>query len=213
LRNALFVHLILSTALSGDLYADSCESWFKEAKLKAGPGCIAICSTLAVGMDTFSCPGRCKALCDDRSFIEKTLGDLAYYPGLNVKERELIAQHPKEAIQAFFQKEKAESASYKRFGRDTSDDESDAFRHFVWAGLLSKELGPDLAKEFLDAHEFGQTGEPGSAMDLANNRAGLLTAEKLRREGKLNQDEVEKEAIKALKEKTLVVLKPKGGPK
>lgn len=33
------------------------------------------------------------------------------------------------------------------------DDESDAFRHFVWAALLTKELGKARAKEFLDAHE------------------------------------------------------------
>ncbi|MEQ1877593.1 MAG: hypothetical protein ABL958_13190 [Bdellovibrionia bacterium] len=32
-------------------------------------------------------------------------------------------------------------------------DESDAFRHFVWAGLLANEFGRERAKEFLDAHE------------------------------------------------------------
>ena len=141
------------------------------------------------------------------------LAKVAYYPGLTAKEKELISRHPKEAVLVFLQKQKAESMSYKYFGRDAEDDESDAFRHFVWAALLYKEIGSDLAKDFLDAHEAGQTGSSKGAMDLANNRAGLLIAEKLVREKRLTQKEIEEEGIKALRDQTLSVLNSRGGPK
>ena len=102
----------------------------------------------------------------------------------------------------------------KRFRRDAEGDESDAFRHFVWAGLLTKELGPDTAKIFLDAHETGQKGDSADrAMDLANNRAGILAAERLRTGGSLDNEHIEKEALNALKEGSLIILKSKGGPK
>jgi len=144
----------------------------------------------------------------------KILGSLLYYPGLTSDERKLVEQYPREALIVFMQKQKAESATERVFGRDSQGDESDAFRHFVWAGYLAKELGPDSAKKFLDAHEATERSEdPDRAMDLANNRAGLIAAERLSREKKLTDVEVEKEAIDALRTGTLSVLKPKGGPK
>jgi hypothetical protein len=164
-------------------------------------------------MDTFLCPKQCPQFCDGRSFIEKLLGNIAYYPGLTAKERELIIMHPNESLKVFQQKQKAEDATFRRFGRDTNDDESDAFRHFIWAALMAKEIGPDLAKEFLDAHEMDGKDDFSKAMDLANNRAGILVSEKLRKEGRLNDLEIENEGIKALQEHTLIILKPKGNPK
>jgi len=140
------------------------------------------------------------------------LGRFLYYPGLTAEERKLINARPQEAFTVFNQKEKAESATVRVFGRDAQNDESDAFRHFVWAGLLAKELGPDLAKQFLDAHEgAGRSNDPNRAMDLANNRAGLLAAEKLRKEGNLTESRLEKEALESIKNRTLVVLEPRGG--
>ena len=151
---------------------DNCAQWFKKSKVPLGPDCLTKCTSLSTDLSTFTCPRQCASLCDERSLLEKLLGNLAYYPGLTTREKQLIIQHPTEAIKVFVQKEKAENSTYETFGRDAQDDESDAYRHFVWAGLLSKELGPDLAKEFLDAHEYGHMSDPSSAMDLANNRAG-----------------------------------------
>lgn len=145
------------------VFSDPCADWFQRSQLKPGPQCVEKCAVLPTGMDTFARPSLCTDFCNERSFIEKLLGNLVYYPGLTTRERELVRLHPKEAITVFQLAQKAESATEKRFGRDTQDDESDAYRHFVWAGLLSKELGSELAKKFLDAHEFGRENDPNSA--------------------------------------------------
>lgn len=49
---------------------------------------------------------------------------------------------------------------------------------------------------------------PSKAMDLANNRAGLLAADHLRRKGDISEIEIDSAASEALKNKTLVVLHP-----
>jgi hypothetical protein len=148
------------------------------------------------------------------SLADKILGELLYYPGLTLEEQELIKQYPRESLKVFQAKEKAESLTNKYFNRSDQNDESDAFRHFMWAGLLSKELGSDLAKKFLDAHEAGpNNGEEERAMDLANNREGLLTADRLRKNSQLSEDNLIKEAKLSLDQKRLIVLRKKGGPK
>lgn len=206
--------VLLALMASSSFGVNPCDAWFKKSKLKPGPDCLTKCTALATGMDTFACPQQCPLFCREQSVGEKILGRVAYYPGLTKEERKLIARYPKEAFAAFLAKAKAESATSRSFGRDDNGDESDAFRHFVWAGLLSKELGPELAKKFLDAHESDQKDDSSDkAMDLANNRAGLLIAEQLRKSQKLNQAQLEKEAIAALRNHTLIVLTPKGGLK
>lgn len=138
--------------------------------------------------------------------------DFAYYPGLNKVEKALIAEYPKEALVVFQQMSLAEALTLKQFKRSAQNEESDAFRHFVWAGLLVKELDPELAQKFLDAHE----AEPTSfveerAMDLANNRAGILEVQRLKKIGKVTPEVIEQRAIEALKQNKLVVLRPRGG--
>ncbi|MFM8316473.1 MAG: DUF6973 domain-containing protein, partial [Deltaproteobacteria bacterium] len=153
---------------------DICLSWFTKAKLKSDPQCLIKCSALITDLSTFRCPERCTEFCAKDSLVDRLLGKAAYYPGLTAEERKLISQYPKEALKVFLAKQKAETLTAKRFKRDAEGDESDAFRHFVWAGLLAKELGSDRAKVFLDAHEAGQSEDSAErAMDLANNRAGL----------------------------------------
>lgn len=204
----LFLVIALVLATEGKK-EDTCKIWFSESKLKPGSDCLVKCNSLTTGMDTFFCPQSCPDLCKSNSIDEKVLGRVLYYPGLTLEERKLVRQYPKDAITVFFQKGEAEAAAIKVFNRDAQNDESDAFRHFVWAGLLSKELGPDLAKKFLDAHEAaGRTDNPSRAMDLANNRAGLLTAERLKRENKLTQSEIEKEATLRHRFRALLLLSP-----
>jgi hypothetical protein len=54
------------------------------------------------------------------------------------------------------------------------DDKADAFRHFVWSGLVAHEIGYDKAKEYLDAHEeFHKNSQEAKDMDLFNNNKGL----------------------------------------
>jgi len=80
-------------------------------------------------------------------------------------------------------------------------------RHFVWAALLTNRLGVEKTKKFLDAHENNPV-QPSSekAMDLANNRAGILVTLKLREKNVFNVDNIKKEAITSLRDKSLVVL-------
>lgn len=191
---------------------DECLSWFKRANLKSDPTCLTRCSALITDMATFRCTERCAEFCAKDSILDRLLGKAAYYPGLTAEERKLISQYPKDALKVFLAKQRAEVLTAEQFKRDAEGDESDAYRHFVWAGLLAKELGSDLAKVFLDAHEAGQSKDSAErAMDLANNRAGLLAAERLRKNQTLDEVHIEKEALRALKDGTLIVLKPKGG--
>ncbi len=206
----LFVVVTLSVNAAP---SPNCEKWFSESKISNGdPDCLLKCGTLSTGMDSFNCPQVCPQLCAPSSTAAKILGRLMYYPGLTPEERRLVSKHPQETVAVFIQKQNAEFATKRVFGRDAQNDESDAFRHFVWAGLLTKELGPEMAKQFLDAHEGGgRFNDPNRAMDLANNRAGVLAAEKLRKEGNLTQDRLEKEAMIGIKNKSLVILAPRDG--
>lgn len=191
-------------------FGDICTDWFAKSKLISGKGCVEKCTLLPVGLDSFLCPQQCNEFCSEKDLWTETLSRLAYYPGLTRSERDLIKKYPQQAITVFLQKERSESATKRRFGYDGENDESDAFRHFVWAALLSKELGPDRAKEFLDAHESAESiSSAERGMDLANNRAGLYAADKLKRENKLTIANIEDAAIQALKEGSLVILKSK----
>jgi hypothetical protein len=192
---------------------DTCQTWFDKSKIETNSDCLPKCTVFKTDLSSFSCPQRCPEFCQNKSTVAELLGKVAYYPGLTPEERKLTSKYPAEALKAFLAKQKAESATTKRFKRDDESDESDAFRHFVWAGLLAKELGPEMAKKFLDAHESNQgIDNAEKAMDLANNRAGLLAAEKLQKNGDLTDEQIENEALAALKDGTLIVLKPKGGP-
>jgi len=138
--------------------------------------------------------------------------EVTYYPGLTNAEKALIAEKPREALRVYSAMNRAERLTFKYLKRSGERDESDAFRHFAWAGLLVMELGADTAQGFLDAHEAAP-GNPADekAMDLANNRAGILEANRLKASGELSEGAVEARAIDALKQGKLVILKPRGG--
>jgi hypothetical protein len=124
----------------------------------------------------------------------------------------LCATYPKEAMKVYQQKEKAVGMVKRLFHRNQSDDESDAARHFFWSALLTKELGAPLAKQFLDAHEAGNSkADPGTAMDLANDKVGLDAANNMIKSDKFTDRELEKEMWDDLKAKKLLVLDPTGG--
>lgn len=187
---------------------DRCDRWFAAGKVVAGKSCELDCAVLVTDLGTFLCPSQCRKLCGVANH-KSSLGKFVYYPGLTPAERELIERDPGAALKAFIQKTHAELSSARIFPDQGLDDESDAFRHFMWAGLLAHELGPERAKEFLDAHEANPLQLDSQLhMDLFNNEKGVSAAKKLVSEGKWSVQNLENSGLDALRSKNLKVLNP-----
>lgn len=203
------VILVFSITSHASQPSPECVSWFKSEKIKPGiKDCELKCATTKVDMGTFHCPNQCDDLCK-MSTGSNGAGDFIYYPGLTPTEEELVKKNPKEALIVFLQKTRAEFSSARNFPKQTFNDEGDAFRHYIWAGLITKELGPERAQAYLDAHE-DNPAQPADekAMDLANNRGGILSAQKLIKDGTFSINKLEKAALDDLRLKKLVVLNP-----
>lgn len=199
----LLINLFLIQAKA---YPDSnCVEWFKKSKiLKNSNSCISDCSVLMVDMSTFLCRNQCPELCS-----ESPLTNYVFYPGLTSTEKALISKHPTESVTVYIKKNIAEEASLRNFPEQRISDEADAFRHFVWAAELTSELGADVAQKFLDAHEEDPIQKPeDKAMDLANNRGGILFAQKILKNKNYSLENVVKEALDQLRDKKMNVLRP-----
>lgn len=59
-------------------------------------------------------------------------------------------------------------------GTSKHNTSADAFRHFIWSGLIANTVGSDRAFEFLKAHE-DYAGNPieEKNMDMHNNLKGI----------------------------------------
>ncbi len=169
-----FINLILLLSVRVSAYPDDiCKEWFEKTKIViSSKDCEAKCAVAMIDMRTFQCHSQCAELC-----YENSISKYVFYPGLTSKEKTLIDKYPKESIIVFVEKMRAEESSLRQFPTQKSNDEGDAFRHYIWAGLLTKELGIEMAQTFLDAHEENPL-QPNDekAMDLANNRGGILGA-------------------------------------
>lgn len=207
-----FLKLLLSFFLLclSHARADVCDDWFAKSKIKKGETCLNNCVIHKVDLRTFGCHSICNKLCDidlTPDFIF-TLSSL--YPGLTDSERALSSENPGEAYIVYTQKAKAESGCESLFGSNNINDESDACRHFLWAALLTRELGPDIAQKFLIAHEQEPTQpEKEKSMDLANNRVGMDFAKKLKNSNEFSVEIVLKGFSESLKKNELIILKPK----
>ncbi len=208
----LFLFLVVICCSTLNAAPDKiCQEWFEKASLKPNSDCELKCASIRTSMATFYCASQCKELCKANisQVKSRALGKVLYYPGLTSEEKRLVEKYPKDALIVFIQKERAEISTDRNFPQGALNDESDAFRHFVWAGLLTKELDSEKAKLFLDAHESNPHQPPAEkAMDLANNRDGILVAQRLEKSKNLNLKSLEIEALKELKEGRLTVLKP-----
>ncbi len=198
--------------LAQPTHADNaCEAWFLKSKLKPGTeSCEIDCAALPFDMGNFDCSSQCESFC--QTYLKPdTVADLAKLIEdrvLTPEEKSLSAKYPKEALLVYRAKRTAEKATERIFGRGRRNDESDAFRHFMWSGQSSKDIG--VAKAFLEAHESTSEQEPNEKqMDLANNASGIAAGERLKNESNF-QEKLEKEALKLLKEKKLQVIKPRG---
>ncbi len=136
------------------------------------------------------------------------LKNFIYYPGLTPAENKLIKKYPIDALTVYLQKNIAENSSSRNFPDQSLNDESDAFRHFIWSGLLTKELGVNKAREFLDAHEEDPAQpENQKKMDLFNNNRGQIAAQNLIKENVWCLRTLERKALNELKDNKLSVLK------
>ena len=175
------------------------------------PSCELKCSAGLVDLDTFDCPDQCKELCA-AVLPNKLIDSFKYVKGITQGDRAVIAKYPKDALKVYMAKEKVDKLTEKVFGKAGQNDESDAFRHFVWSALLTKELGEKKARIFLSAHEQ-DPGQPEQekSMDLSNNEEGVQFAVQKKEKGQdWEIDSVEAEALERLRGKKLKVLTPSG---
>ncbi len=204
-RSLFFVVLIITLEASAN-----CEAWFNALDIKLNQkNCLSLCTSAQVDMSTFSCPSQCDILCKVAKNNSKSVLGSAY-PGLNESEKKLVANYPIEALKAAKSKFEAEALADQTTREGSIDGENDAARHFFWAALLSREIGVELATEFLDAHEKDPNQKADSrAMDLANNREGLLAYGRLSKKNNFTETQLVDEFKKRFNEKSLSILKPK----
>lgn len=159
-------------------------------------------------MGTFMCPDQCEILCKPKK-KQSVLSKFVFYPGLTQAEKELVVKNPKQAFSVFEQKELAEDSTDRNFPDQNLNDESDAFRHFILAGLLTKELGREKAKEYLYAHETDpDQPEIERRMDEFNNGKGQSAAETLIQNKNWSLRNLESQGLKSLHAKELEVIRP-----
>ena len=197
----IFFTVLLFIAIHPAINAEECRTWFKNAGLKFDEDCLLECSIIKTDMKTFHCPLMCDKLCKSpikEHFILKTS---ALYPALTKEERVLSAQYPKKMLKAYNLSWKARNMCRSVFKANKPDDISDACRHFIWSSLLYKQFGMDFSQKVLNAHEQNlNQSQESKAMDLANNRIGIMTAQKLIQTGKYKESklvQVFKEKLKA----------------
>jgi hypothetical protein len=124
-------------------------------------------------------------------------------------EKQLVAKDPRQAYMVYQQKGIAEDSTDRNFPNQDLNDESDAFRHFIWSALLTKELGEQKAKEFLEAHEANPLQpERERQMDQFNNNSGQAASKDLIKNKNWSLRNIETKALEELRNGKLRVLSP-----
>ena len=90
---------------------------------------------------------------------------------MNPCEEKLVIQHPWAAYQIWLNSFTAENWTKDKFGVNGFGDCSDAFRHTLFNAMNTQSVGANLALEFSEAHECGDTAND-SKMDTHNNAVG-----------------------------------------
>lgn len=206
LTRFVFFILVYCFTLNGRT-EDVCIQWFKNAAIKIDSNCKLKCSTLAVDMGTFDCPNKCANFCKKS---DQKSPPLTYPKGLTKGDGKMAAKYPTEALIVYKAKNEVDKLTLNIFKNQGHNDESDAFRHFVWAALITKELGLEKANEFLNAHE-DEESQPlrEKEMDLANNKSGSdYVVNKIREGQTVELDQIEKAALEKLRANELKILNP-----
>jgi hypothetical protein len=93
---------------------------------------------------------------------------------LTPSEKLYLLAHLHHVATIWEDKEKAIAETLRRFDVLPYNNSADAFRHCYWSSLLARDIEPENAQEFTDAHEaFWNNPELEKAMDLQNNAVGI----------------------------------------
>lgn len=156
------------------------------------------------------------------------------YPGLNDAERKLAQEaSTAEMLNAYSLSIRAQNICRKYYLNSRTNDESDACRHYIWAGLLLNKFegqkvidfykknnfyycskaslleSETLTSKILNAHESDRSNPLNEKkMDMYNNREGLCDAEVLIDSGKFSEDALLAKFADKIKSHRLVILKP-----
>jgi hypothetical protein len=207
---AVFASLLFTVLIGTANAADVCSKWFSDNKIKFGPNCLSTCASSIVDMDSFQCPMDCAKLCKESATTDFLFEISDLYPALTTSERALISKEPMKMLKAYQISWKAESQCKQLYQSSKTNDESDACRHFVWAGLLTKEFTRKFAEQVLDAHEQEPVqSEKERTMDVKNNQSGISAVESLLKSKKYSDKSTLDEFLRQLKSGRIVVLKPK----
>jgi hypothetical protein len=96
------------------------------------------------------------------------------FTGLTPQEKLYLLTHPHHISTIKENADKALAEARRQFRGGQHNGPADAFRHCYWSALLARDIGPDNAKTFTDAHEaYGANPAGEKAMDLHNNAAGI----------------------------------------
>lgn len=126
------------------------------------------------------------------------------------EEVKLSVKYPSDAFMVLKNAITAQELTKKYYKKPKDNTESNAFKHFIWSGLNSRDVGRGKAQKFLDAHETNQLHTPkSSAMDKHNNKAGLDSADRITKDANF-QENLITAAREAIKKGELVIIN-KGG--
>lgn len=200
----LIVILFYSIILKAD---SSCSDWFNSLAVSQKPDCVSLCNVAKVDMSTFLCHQKCESLCKK--------ADSENYFGLTESEIAFCKDNKINCLKAYKLSWDSEKICLSIYTFSDMNDESDACRHYVWAILMSREIGIKDAETVLNAHEENSK-EPKNqqAMDLANNRLGLLNYQKDSNYFKTDLN-IKNSFIDQIKKNKFIIIKPnysnKGG--
>ncbi len=207
-----FNFLFFFASLSWGIKTYACDEWFKSLKITDVKNCESICRTSPTDMASFSCPELCDKLCKKHQ-TEKAAAEENLY-GLTDREVSFCSGNKLTCIKAYKLSWNADSTCLKIYPKSRHNDESDACRHYVWAMLMSRDIGTKDAEIILNAHE-NNLKEPQAerAMDLANNRQSQIDYLKLKN-SKLTEEIILEKFKENIKNGKFIIIDPnylKGG--
>lgn len=183
---------------------DVCQDWLNGLKIEKAEDCESECRIGEKDMSTYMCSLQCEQLC--KNFGKSSAPEENFY-GLTDAELKFCKENKVDCLKAYKKTWDAEKICLNIYPASLVNDESDACRHYVWALLLSNSIGEKNAEAVLNAHETNPK-EPTDekAMDLANNRLGLLNYKKLK--DNFNDEDIKKSFLEELENKKFIIIKP-----